>query len=190
MKTKTILTRLKKCEKGQALAETAITIMFFLLIVLGIIQLSMVMNAKFLVNYAAYCAARAGIVHNGDQGKMKQAAAFALTPLFSYSSDIDKLIIGYGKALIAANLGYYLKVEIVSPDNNRFSSSYNKRFFPELKKYNQGFPELDNNLLVVKVTYDYPLEIPFINRILSPGSKKVKISSMCQMRMQSDNEFQ
>ena len=53
-------------QEGAAASETAITIMTFLMIVLGIIQLAMVLNAKLLVNYAAYSAARAGIVHNGD----------------------------------------------------------------------------------------------------------------------------
>lgn len=69
-----------RCERGQTLAETAITIMTFLIVVLGIIQLSLIVNAKFMTNYAAYCAARAGILYNGDQGKMEHAAAVALAP--------------------------------------------------------------------------------------------------------------
>lgn len=200
----TTLKKLNSSEPGQALAETAITIMLFLIIILGIIQLSMIMNAKLLVNYAAYCATRAGIVHNGNMEKMHQAAAVALAPLFTRSSSPTKLTIGYSKALLATKYGQFrmgwlvggIKVEIVSPHPGRFESGYNKRFFPTLHSTFNGnrtedLKVLNENLLVVKVTYWYPLEIPLINKILSPFSKqpRAKIASVCQMRMQSDNLF-
>jgi hypothetical protein len=177
-------------EKGQAFAETAIVITVFLMIVVGIIQFSLVMNAKFLVNYAAHCAARAGIVHNGNADKMKQAAAVALAPLFTKSRRGHAL--GYLRAYLSDN--DKLKVEIVSPEPARFSADYSKdnrykRFFPVLKKYSDGYSELDNNLLIVKVIYDFPLEVPFINRIMSPQNLSLKIASTCQMRMQSDSEI-
>lgn len=187
-KFRPFLVRFQKDENGQALAELALTILVFLMIILGIIQLSMVMNAKSLTNYAAYCAARAGIVHNGNMTRMRQAAAVALTPLFTKSSSFGGLALGYGRAFMHASVGAFLNVSIVSPGGGRFSSGNRDRFFPTLRPTMGSLRQLNNNVLVVRVTYWYPLEIPFINKIMSPFLKRVRIVSTCQMRMQSDNE--
>lgn len=176
---------LRENETGAAIAETAITIMTFLLVILGIMQVTLVINAKFLVNYAAYCAARAGIVHNGDLKEMKRAAAMALTPFFASSKSLSSLGFGYLQALTSPAL----RVEILSPAPERFTDKYKKRFFPTLQRYGEVENDktwLDENLLAVKVTYAYPLQIPLINQILSPLFQRVKISSIHRMRMQSD----
>lgn len=183
---------MKKClakihhnETGAAIAETAITIPTFLIVILGIIQLTLVINAKLLVNYAAYCAARAGIVHNGDLNKMNQAAAVALTPLFTGSKNPFSSGGGYLQALASPAL----RVEILSPSSQRFEAGYQKRFFPTLKRYGEIENDkvwLDENLLVVKITLDYPLQIPLINQMLRPFLRRIPISSLHRMRMQSD----
>lgn len=187
------LRSLRRHETGAALAETALTIMTFLIIILGIVQISLAINAKLLVNYAAYCAARAGIVHNGEQAQMENAAALTLSPLFTGSADFAGVAQGYGRAhleLLKGNLPFTgLRVEILSPGPERFREDYKKRFFPELQRYgeppqDQNF--LDDNLLVVRVTYYYPLRIPVINTLLSPFFKNVKLTSVHRMRMQSD----
>lgn len=185
--------KLRRSETGAALAETAITIMTFLIIILGLIQISLVINAKLLVNYAAYCAARAGIVHNGEQARMENAAALALSPLFTGSPSFAGVAQGYGRAqleLIKGNLPFMgMRVEILSPGPERFREDYKKRFFPELQRYGETPKDpkfLDDNLLVVRVIYFYPLRIPVINTLLSPFFKNVKLTSVHRMRMQSD----
>ena len=144
----------------------------------------MVMNAKLLTNYAAYCAARAGIVHNGNINQMQNAAAVALSPLFTYSSSLGGLATGYGRALANARSGQLIRVDILSPSASRFSSM-DKRFFPTLRsRFNTN--DLNETVLQVRVTFRYPLEIPLINRIMSPFFTRVTIRSTYQMRMQSD----
>ncbi|RME46303.1 MAG: pilus assembly protein [Deltaproteobacteria bacterium] len=68
-------------EEGQAVVETAFSISFFLILVLGIIQAALIANAKLIVNYAAYSAARTGIVTGGNVRLMRRAAAIACLPL-------------------------------------------------------------------------------------------------------------
>lgn len=192
---KTYFQKFRRHETGAALAETAITIMTFLIIILGIIQISLVLNAKLLVNYAAYCAARAGIVHNGEQAQMENAAALALSPLFipPGGANLAGVAQGYGRAqleLLKGNLPFMgMRVEILSPGPERFREDYKKRFFPELQRYGETTTDekfLDDNLLVVQVTYYYPLRIPLINNLLSPFLHNVKLTSVHRMRMQSD----
>jgi hypothetical protein len=186
-------------QDGQAAAETAVVIMTFLMTVLGIIQISLIMNAKLMTNYAAYCAARAGIVYNGNQRKMEQAAAIALSPLFTKSA--RGLLFGYAAGFATMQvtnaepewltdlIGFGLRVERMSPGNGRFSSNYRGRFFPTHDVVFGNIRDLDDNLLKVKVTYNFPLEVPFINTIMRPFFSVVphaKIVSVCRMRMQSD----
>jgi hypothetical protein len=178
-------------EDGATAAETAITIMTFLMIILGIIQITLAIHARLLVNYAAYCAVRAGIVHNGDQHEMEKAAATALLPLFSNTGDYSGLAAGYAKARLAVQLGL-IKVDVLSPNTSRFKKD--ERFFPEISRYaekqkGKDAQKPDQNLLVVKVTHYYRLEIPYINRILRPVFPYLKISSIHRMRMQSDRRF-
>ncbi|HEY0840991.1 MAG TPA: TadE/TadG family type IV pilus assembly protein, partial [Vulgatibacter sp.] len=67
-------------QRGQVAVETAIVLPLFLACLLGLLQLALLQQARLLTEYAAYQAARAGIVWNGDPGVMKDAAIFALAP--------------------------------------------------------------------------------------------------------------
>lgn len=58
---------------------------------LGIIQLTMMQHAKLMTEYAAYQAARAGIVWNGNNERMHDAAIVALLPTFGATNDLPNL---------------------------------------------------------------------------------------------------
>ncbi len=58
---------------------------------LGIIQLTMIQHAKLMTEYAAYQAARAGIVWNGNNERMHDAAIIALLPTIRATNDITEL---------------------------------------------------------------------------------------------------
>src|SRR5258705_9102744 len=67
-------------ERGQAAIETALVMPLMIFFTLGIIQLAMVQQARLMTEYAAYQAARAGIVWNANNERMHDAAVFALLP--------------------------------------------------------------------------------------------------------------
>ena len=67
---------------GQALVEAAIVIPLMTFLILGVIQLVMIQHAKIMTEYAAFTAARAGIVWNADPGIMQSAAIIALLPTY------------------------------------------------------------------------------------------------------------
>ena len=56
------------------MVESAIVMPLMVFIILGVIQLSMIQHARIMTEYAAYNAARAGIVWNGDPWVMENAA--------------------------------------------------------------------------------------------------------------------
>lgn len=171
-----IKTFLKK-EDGQALTEMVIVMPIFLTIVLGIIQFSLIMKAKQLLNYASFCAARAGIVHNSSMIEMKKAAELALKPMI-FTSALP-----------------IIEVEVLSSGGISSGNNSQNHFFPVYQSTFKNQQDLDASLLVVQVHLWYEMKVPYINRILSAmlstsRSSFIKLSSTCRMRMQSDSQFQ
>lgn len=83
--------RRKSREGGQVAVETAIVLPLMVFLCLGIIQLTMIEQAKIMTEYAAYNAARAGIVWNGNNERMHDAAIFSLLPTMGDTHDIASL---------------------------------------------------------------------------------------------------
>jgi hypothetical protein len=77
-----LLRRLARESEGQAMVESAIVIPLMVFIILGVIQLVMMQHAKIMTEYAAFNAARAGIVWNGDRIIMENAAIISLLPTY------------------------------------------------------------------------------------------------------------
>lgn len=67
-------------QTGHAAVEAAIVLPLCVVVLLALLQLGMLQHARILAEYAAYQAARAGIVHGGDPRRMEAATAFALAP--------------------------------------------------------------------------------------------------------------
>lgn len=90
----------KSRESGQAAVESAIVLPLQIFLTLGIIQLTMMQHAKIMTEYAAFQAARAGIVWNGSNERMHDAAIMALTPTMGNTSNLTELAKTWGKAIL------------------------------------------------------------------------------------------
>ena len=66
---------------GQALAETSLVLPLFLFILLGILQMSLVYQANYLLKYAAYRAARTGALQSACNQTMHDSALAVLAPI-------------------------------------------------------------------------------------------------------------
>ncbi len=66
---------------GQSLVEFSILFPVIIYFTLILIQTALIYNAYQVVNYAAYCSARAGIVYEGSIEKMERAAGIATIPI-------------------------------------------------------------------------------------------------------------
>jgi hypothetical protein len=69
-------------DSGQAMVESAIVIPLMTFLILGVIQLAMIQHAKIMTEYAAFNAARSGIVWNADRIIMENAAIISLLPTY------------------------------------------------------------------------------------------------------------
>jgi hypothetical protein len=78
-------------ESGQVAVESALIMPLMVFMSLGIIQLTMIQHAKLMTEYAAYQAARAGIVWNGNNERMHDAAIMALLPTMGRTDTLDEV---------------------------------------------------------------------------------------------------
>jgi len=86
-----MVTPVKSRESGQAAVESALVLPLMVFMCLGIIQLTMMQHAKMMTEYAAYSAARTGIVWNGSNERMKDAAIIALLPTMGRTDNLLQL---------------------------------------------------------------------------------------------------
>ena len=69
------------------MVEAAIVMPLMVFVILGVVQLTMIQHARIMTEYAAYNAARAGIVWNGDPWVMENAALISLLPTYEGLGD-------------------------------------------------------------------------------------------------------
>jgi len=71
-------------QSGQVEVETAVVLPVAVFLLLGLIQLGLLHQARIMAEYAAYRAARAGALYNMDKDKMEAVAVGALLPILSW----------------------------------------------------------------------------------------------------------
>lgn len=89
VKLKGFLREIRDDDSGQAMVESAIIFPLYIAVICVIIETAMLANAYFVTDYAAYCAARAGIVHMGDLEPMMIAASVALGPITGTATGLN-----------------------------------------------------------------------------------------------------
>ncbi|MBK7858357.1 MAG: pilus assembly protein [Archangiaceae bacterium] len=111
---------------------------------LGLVQLAMVQQARLMTEYAGYCAARAGIVWNGSNERMHDAAVIALLPTLGKTSDraalgstwqyhqgLDRLMqpLPWGAARAQVNgqsLTGMIRIDTISPQGGAAAGVWNQ----------------------------------------------------------------
>ncbi|MEN9797046.1 MAG: hypothetical protein RL653_742 [Pseudomonadota bacterium] len=173
-------------QRGQATVEQALIMPMMVFLVLGILQMGTMQQARLMTEYGAYRAARAGIVNGGDCTIMRNAATLALLPTFEDRVDdavraitASKLYLSTvnsqtGKVTQGLKSNYpggleRVRVEVMNPRKGQLSSVFSS--------YGISGRELDwddvrnsavveANLLTVRVTTFYELRIPFANLLI------------------------
>lgn len=153
-------------QSGQAMAEFVLSAVTFLFSILVIIQLALVLNAYTLVRYAAYNAARAGVVHGADPEMMQDAARISLLGIFprhgradhvrgfsenylgAKQTDADPALTPFGEPIT--------DVQILGKDN--ISCGQTITF--------DDPAQARDAVITVQVVHRYELVIPLANRIM------------------------
>ncbi|HYH94535.1 TadE family protein [Hyalangium sp.] len=74
-------------ESGQVAVEAALVMPLFVFLILGIMQMGLIAQARVMAKYAAYRAARVGAMNNADPEAIEAAAILHLLPVLVSSSE-------------------------------------------------------------------------------------------------------
>nr|AYM52427.1 pilus biogenesis protein TadE family [Corallococcus sp.] len=173
-------------ESGQAAVESALVVPLMVFLILGTLQLTTLHHARLMTEYAAYRAARTGIVNHGDCETMKSAAYMALVPTLgppgSGGRGRTDTLINAMEVHDAYTIGgdwqenqrfpgstlERVRVEVLNPRAGPYSSLF-ASYGSHMRGREIDFDDYRDstivaaNLLSVRVTYFYELRIPFAN---------------------------
>jgi hypothetical protein len=173
------VTRARTSESGQAVVEAAIILPAMIFLLLCTIQLTQLQQARIMAEYAAFSAARAGIVMNanngtgkgGSDGPMHDAAVLAILPTFGRADSftaIAKTLVKFkaqDAVLKPFGLGQ-VRVYLWSPDAAAFDT-YGKHLNGKELDFDDVRPAvLPHTLLSLQVRYFYEMRVPFANKLL------------------------
>lgn len=157
-------------ESGQAAVESALVLPVLILLTLGILQLAMLQQARLMTDYAAFQAARAGVVWNGSNERMNDAAFVSVLPTLGATNTLENLAKTYARAKFTdaalSKLPFsgptkingqpmkgLIRVDTISPANYaELSTIWNLRGkgaweeidFDAADTYSEGLPELSD----------------------------------------------
>jgi len=153
--------RRRREQRGQSMVETAIVMPLFVFLLLGIIQLALMHQARSMTKYAAFRAARTGSLNNGNHNKMEREAFEVVKPLLELRNRDNMR---------------HIRVQVCSPSRQMLQQARNAQALPNASNTNDNFSfdyplppsqtNLEARILAVQVTFYYPMIIPFANSII------------------------
>ena len=162
---------------GQAIVEYIIIFPVLLILIMGAIQVALIYQAKFTLNYAAFMGARQGALKNANLNSIKDGVAAGLTPLFMrWSGSGAPGLVDLSKARVISTIEVFnpltARVEIISPTAAAFTAMAGggTQIPNDNLMYRSGTGDgmniQDANLLKIRVTYCVKLVVPFVNRMI------------------------
>lgn len=173
------------------MAEFLIILPVMLLLMFGAIQFALIYHAKITLNYAAFEAVRAGTLGQGKFDEVKEGFARGLAPLYSYFESDENLrkkrkgntAEDQIEAFQMARDKIYkefdsdnklIRIEKLSPTNTSILTftpdkempNDNLMYRSSRKRGKDKMSLQDANLLHLRVTYWYPLYVPFVNKLI------------------------
>jgi len=147
-------------EGGQAMVEAAFVLPLTVALILCTIQITQLQQARVLVEYAAFNAARAGIVQNGNRGRggtagpMHDAAALSLLPAYGRTDGIGAL----GLPVV--------QVTVLNPRRADFQR-LGRHLAGQETDFDDVRPQaVDANLLSIQVRHLVELRVPLANKLI------------------------
>ena len=166
-------------QRGQGLIEAVIVLPVFGLFLLGIFQGILLYRAKTTLDYAAFMAARSGATNFAEKNAMIDGLARGLMPLYAHQTGGGAVVAAYAKAKADIQLGQTAAITIISPTKAAFTDWQETQYDGVAAIPNDSLPfrgsaigtkshmtVQDANLLKIKVTYQYPLIVPVIDRLI------------------------
>src|SRR3954468_22643195 len=162
---------MRRGESGQAIVEAAFVLPAMIFLILCAIQLAQIQQARLLAEYAAFNAARAGIVHSGDPEVMHDAALLSLLPSAGRTDNFENL----GKTLLKLKAADTVLTALATPRVRVFVHGPKQADFAKYGAHLNGreidFDDVrpgatEATLLEIQVRYLYEMHVPFANKLI------------------------
>jgi len=177
--TAPLLHRAARGESGQAVVEAAIILPAMIFLILCILQLTLLQQARISVEYAAFNAARVGIVHNMNNGidgsdpsgMMRNAAVYSILPSYGRTDSMAAITATQAKyesddtAMRARGLSI-IKVGVLNPHKGDFATFGAHLNGKEIDFDDMRPAALSATLLSIQVRYLFELRVPFANKMI------------------------
>ena len=166
-------------QRGQAAVETALILPMLVFTLLGLIQLSLVYQARLTTEYAAFRAARSGSVYRGDCRRMYRDARLALVPTLPGNgggTDVRSRYLAAARQMLGSNRTR-VGTPLIIVSSYLYGGGDADRF--DLQRFagaatschcdNEPCPINPDapSKIHVKVTYFYEYRVPFVNWIMT-----------------------
>jgi hypothetical protein len=158
-------------EEGQAMVEAALVLPAIVFLILASLQLTQLQQARVLADYAAFAAARAGIVMNGDPARMLSAATLAVLPATGPTDSVAAmartLVRFKAEDAVLRRFGLdQVRVLVRNPASSDFAA-----WGPHLRGEEIDFDDVrpgaaEATLLSLQVWFLCELRVPFANKLL------------------------
>lgn len=173
---KPITPRNKRRQLGSAMVEFVLIAPVMTLVGTGVLQYSLLFNAKNLVNHASFMAVRAGSMDHATLSTVEATYTRALIPLYGGGRDSAQLAESYVKVL--ADTAGNAKIEMINPTKESFDdyhdddlkAKYGVRAIPNGGQFYKNANAIgsasgqsiqDANILKLQITHGYLPKIPF-----------------------------
>lgn len=188
-------------QKGQSMVEFLVILPVMLGLVFGTIQIALIYQAKTTLNYAVFEAVKAGSLEYGDYNAIKEGFIRGMAPLYAYTEGQDFVgAVQQARNRISNEVEQKLVcIERITPATSTFADfevsdeSYpNGKVIPnDNLLYRSGTPGKQSdvsiqeaNLLHIRISYCYPLIIPYVDKIIKSllseqGSKPMTFVQQC-----------
>jgi hypothetical protein len=169
---------LRRGEEGQAIVEAAFVLPAMVFLLLLTIQLTQLQQARIMCEYAAFAAARTGIVQNGNNGAsngfdgpMHDAAVLAVLPTFGRADSWTELLKTQVKFraqdAILRRLGLsQVRVFVWNPIRSDFGRLGQHLGGQEIDFDDVRPAAADATLLSLQVRYLFEMRVPFANWLI------------------------
>jgi hypothetical protein len=170
-------------QRGQSMTEFIIITPVLLILVFGALQFALIFQAKTTLNYAAFEAARAGALNNADPAAIENALARGLAALYTHDNTVEKVSAARERVRKEisgdASRPPFVQVEIINPSTEAYADHGievdgdcqipNDNLMYRARTVGSASNQTiqDANLLKLRITYCYPLHVPFVNRLLA-----------------------
>ncbi len=184
--------------------ETAIVLPLFVFLILGILQLGLMHQARLLTKYAAYKAVRAGSIHNASVKEMEKAAVAVLLPVLakrSSGSDGIEYVrpVSSGQEfttkwneMMGNEMGdtdlKYAEVTICGPTKKEVGGSGGELDFDDPDNAaSEDWKGSHRTKLRVQVTFNYRLIIPFADWVIFQSTRARDLPMLMRMKVRDED---